>query len=229
MVPGILTKDRELVDADGEIVTDPPGEDRGDDDEIEIEEPDEDLDATLSDLDDQADDEADARLNLELDDYERAIQEIDDSQPARQVDQKREQAHGDAGAKGVAAAERIVLNAAREPVQQFGKSDPRVIGYVRVSGTGTPCGWCAMLISRGVVYRTKESAGEDNTWHDNCHCYAEPVYSMEQYESDPRFDLNREMSDLWPKVTKGFRGDKAISVWRHFIRYEWQPDQALAA
>ena len=227
LAPGLLNEDRELVDDDGSIVTQPP---LSNDDEIEIEEPDKDLDDDLDEIDDTSNEEVENRLiNLGPVNLGNKLKEIDDDKPAREVDQARDEAHTQAGARTAAVTEREVLNAGRETVATITKQDERVIGYARVSGTGHPCGWCAMLISRGVVYRSRESAGEDNSWHDNCHCYVEPVFTMEQYAEDSRFDLNREFSGLWGTVTAGLRGDKAIAKWRHFIRYEWQPSDAQAA
>lgn len=224
MTPEVLTDDRELVTGEGEVFTDPPPRD---DDEIEVEAPKEDLGKLLDDLDREQEDKAtDELFNSGPVVLEKKIREIDDSKPAKEVDQERDKAHSDAGARAGSAAEHVVLNGAREAITEIAKQDERVLGYVRLSGTGHPCGWCAMLISRGVVYRTKESAG-DNTWHPNCHCYAEPVFTMEQYTEDDRFDLNRELSKLWPKVTAGYRGDKAISVWRKYIRETWQPKTAV--
>ena len=88
-----------------------------------------------------------------------------------------------------------------------------------------------MLISRGAVYNSAKSAGrvgksrgprvDGETYHENCKCFAIPVYSQEEYDTDPRFSLNREMERLWPRVTDGKRGKDALSVWRKFIRQKF--------
>jgi len=117
------------------------------------------------------------------------------------------------------------------------KKQRKAIGYVRVSRTGTPCGWCAMLISRGFVpkskaYSSQVLAGptkaqldsgeypEGDKYHPNCHCYAEPVFSQSQVDSDPRFALNRQYAAEWQTVIKDQKltGDAAMTVWRKHIR-----------
>ncbi|MET9861968.1 hypothetical protein ABZY93_22125 [Streptomyces smyrnaeus] len=153
---------------------------------------------------------------------QRKVDELDTSAPADDVDRSRGDAHAQAGARQAAAAERVALNGGRSTVWSHAQRDRRVIGYIRLSRTGTPCGWCAMLISRGPVYRSERSAeyGDGDKYHDNCHCYAEPVYSREQYNSSPLYALNRRYGELWPQVTRGLSGKAALSAWRRFIRTE---------
>lgn len=143
-----------------------------------------------------------------------------------------EQAHSESGARQAAAAARIAMNGGRSTLWVVGSQDQRVVGWARVSRTGTPCGFCAMLLSRGFVtrdgkasgglYLTEASAGggyeEGDLFHDNCQCYAEQIFDSAQYKNDPRFDLNREYAELWPTVTDGYGGRDALNVWRRFIR-----------
>ena len=54
-----------------------------------------------------------------------------------------------------------------------------------------------MLISRGAVYRSDKSAskaiyGDGDLYHDNDHCYAMPVWSLQQYNESAIFELNRK-------------------------------------
>lgn len=153
---------------------------------------------------------------------------------ARKVqDQKRAQAaaaeaHKQAGAQQAAAASRLAQNGARSKLWEMSENDSRTVGYVRLSRTGTPCGWCAMLISRGPVYRSERSAtykGEGSAtyedgdkYHDNCNCYAMPIFSREQFSDSSLFDLNREYAEAWPRVTRGLSGKAAVSAWRRYIK-----------
>jgi hypothetical protein len=167
-----------------------------------------------------------------------------------QVDQGRGDAHDKAGNRQAAAAARNVMNGARSTLFLAADRDRRALGFVRVSRTGTPCGFCAMLISRGPVlkssgreaslYRSNEGTGPkaDGTivtygdmdlYHDNCQCYAVPVFSLQQFESDRVFALNRKYAELWPIVTKGLGGDAAITAWRRFIRQEARSRKAQEA
>lgn len=166
---------------------------------------------------------------------QRQVKEIDHSQPANEVDKKRDEAHKKSGSRQAAAADRLVKNGGRGMVYSLGQRDKKVKGYVRFSTTGTPCGWCAMLISRGLIlYRSESSAttksaraasvirGEaevGDKYHDNCKCIAVPVYGVKDYKSS-LFDLNREYAKLWPKVTKGYSGKAAVAVWRAYIRQQ---------
>jgi hypothetical protein len=205
----------------------------GDDTAIPIEEIDgitEDGDEVAQRLEVEAEEEARIVLTaLGPISLNRRVSEIDTTRPADEVDALRDEAHAKAGARQAAAADRIVKNAARSNVHSLGKRDKRVIGYVRVSQSGTPCGFCAMLISRGVIfYSSAESGGfatsdankraEGELYHDNCNCVAEPVYSMSHYENDPLFALNRDYSNLWPVVTKGLSGKEALTAWRRYFR-----------
>lgn len=128
-------------------------------------------------------------------------------------------------------AERIALNAGRGDLHDSAAKDPRAVGFVRVSGTGTPCGFCAMLISRGLIfYRDEFSAvftADGDLYHDNCKCYAMPVFSREQYRSDDfLFGINRLYARWWPQVTKNTGGKEALRVWRKFFRLtEGVPDE----
>jgi hypothetical protein len=155
-----------------------------------------------------------------------------------------EEAHRKSGARQASAAERIVMNGARSTQWGIASKDKRVLGWARVSRTGTPCGFCAMLISRGFtprsgLYRSKSNAGGQNLgydasyddgdlYHDNCHCYAEPIFSVEQYESD-QFALNRQYAQEWPKVTKGLGGNDALNAWRRHINRQRSAPVARAA
>ena len=139
---------------------------------------------------------------------------------AREADAQRDEAHRQAGMRQAAAAERLVLNGARDHMDETTTRDPRAIGYVRLSRTGTPCGWCAMLISRGPVYQSEQSAefSEGKAYHDNDKCYSMPVFSRDEYNSSPLFHLNRKYAEEWPRVTGGLGGKDALSVWRKHIR-----------
>jgi hypothetical protein len=163
----------------------------------------------------------------------RLIEDLDEGNPASEVDAARKEAHGKAGARQAAAAARVAMDGARSTVWTNASRDKRVIGYVRLSRTGTPCGWCAMLISRGFVkkgdgarqgdlYSSQKVAeySDGDKYHDNCQCYAEPVYSEQDIESSELFALNRKYGEQWPQVTKGLSGKAALSAWRRFIRTE---------
>jgi len=213
----------------------------GDDEAVRVEtefssDPDEEirrLEAEIAERDRLAEKEAELvmeQLGARL--LEKKLAEAEKAKEADDRDAVRDGAHTQAGARQAAAAERIVLNGARDEIAARIKRDRRVIGYVRLPRTGTPCGFCAMLISREVLYLSRATAGGrsantesvlmgasgDDDYHDNCHCYAEPVFSKADYRDSERFALNRQYSAEWPKVTKGLGGKAALAAWRRYIR-----------
>lgn len=204
----------------------------GGDEPIEVEE----LDG-LRESEEQIERQAEQETKVALDalgpkNLDRKLKDIDGEAPASEVDGQRADAHRKAGARQAAAASRLVQNGARSTVWNHAAKDKKAIGYVRVSTTGSPCGWCAMLISRGPVYKSEKSAtrafDDGDLYHDNCNCIAVPVFSLDQYESDPRFRLNREYAKQWPRVTEGLSGKAAVSAWRNYIRRQ-QASSAQAA
>lgn len=159
----------------------------------------------------------------------RILDDIDETAPANEVDAQRDEAHRKAGARQAAASERIVMDGARSTIWGIADRDHRAIGWVRVSRTGTPCGWCAMLISRGPVYRSRTSATfaggasgytDGDKYHDNCHCFAMPVFGFDEYRNSDLFALNRQYAEEWPRVTAGLSGKAAVSAWRRHIRLQ---------
>lgn len=171
----------------------------------------------------------DALTNLGANNQTKKVRKLDTSLPASEIDKQRDQIHEDVGNRQASSVERMTLNGARSELWSLSSRDKRVIGYVRLSRTGTPCGWCAMLISRGPVYRSEASASfkggaavysDGNTYHDNCHCYAVPVFGVQQFDNSELFDLNRKYAEEWPRVTRGLSGKAALSAWRYFIRQQ---------
>jgi hypothetical protein len=170
------------------------------------------------------------------------------AEDADTTDKARQQAHKDAGNRQAAAAARNTMNGARGPLFEVGSSDGAALGFVRVSKTGTPCGFCAMLISRGFIakspvgsslFKSNEGTGEraDGTivtygdldlYHDNCQCYAVPIFSMAQLKS-VQFAINREYAALWPAVTQGLGGKAALRVWRRHFRNQAKSHKSQVA
>lgn len=66
-----------------------------------------------------------------------------------------------------AAADCIGLNTVR---------DGRKPRYARVPDGAETCAFCIMLASRGPVYRSADTAGEGNHFHDNCDCRIVPIW-----------------------------------------------------
>lgn len=236
-------------------VDDPVDADDDDDDEAEADE----LDRILLEEIEGLESEIEEAERLIEEEIERALSALgpanmdskmaDIPDDSEDLDADREQAHKEAGRRQAATAAREVMNGARGTVYAIGDRDPKAIGFVRASRTGTPCGFCAMLISRGFIpkspssslYRSSQGTGvkadgsivtygDLDLYHDNCQCYAIPVFDRASLAGD-QFAINRKYAELWPIVTKGLGGKSAITAWRRFIRQEAQsqkPQEAAA-
>lgn len=114
-----------------------------------------------------------------------------------------------ARADRAAATMKAAQSGARDTINTLANRDPRAIGWVRVPHHPTPCGWCLMLASRGIIlYRSAASAR--SAWHENCHCTAEPVFSRDHYFTSPLFAKNRALYFLWQEhgYGKGQQGER---------------------
>lgn len=146
-----------------------------------------------------------------------------------QLDAAREEASAMVG-RGVAAhGERIVQNGGRHAETAKGRRDPRVKGFVRVhfpEGDVNPCGFCALLISRGIdeIYTSKgiaDGGANFDDFHAGCHCRAVEVYSASAYETDAQYALNREYRKLWDTEFRDqYAGNNAagVAAWRRRFR-----------
>lgn len=151
---------------------------------------------------------------------ERKSKDIDPDTPVSEADEERRRLHLASGSQQAAAGGRVTMNGSRNTTFQIASKDSRVVGWVRQSQTGSPCYWCAMLISRGVLYKSRESAGgiEANQFHDNCYCVAVPVFDAEHVKNSDNFAMNRYYHELWEKHISGkYGGDRAMSEWRKLI------------
>lgn len=112
-----------------------------------------------------------------------------------------------AQAKSAASGMRHVLNGGRDTIINTIDSDPRALGFARAV-SGKPCHFCAMLASRGPVYKSQQSGGFQA--HDHCSCAVEPVYRR-----DADWPAgSRRYQELWDEVTAGKSGGEAISAFR---------------
>lgn len=205
----------DLGGAPDDLMDEPPLELGDDNDVIEVEDIG-DIGALIDDSNEAALEEAGLVLDaLGTDNLLKKLEEIDKGGTLT-----AEEAHALAGNRGAAAAVRIMQNAARGLVYDMADTDARVLGYARFSTTGEPCGWCAMLIARGPVYKSAASAAaqerdgarridletsqalsEADKYHDNCRCVAVPIFAVDQYDS-PIYRQSRELRALYDSLKK---------------------------
>jgi len=76
------------------------------------------------------------------------------------------------------ALDRLVKQAARRTIDESVRHDPAKPRYARVPCGPAPCAFCRMLASRGYVYYTAGTAGDNWTsFHrGNCHCVPVPQW-----------------------------------------------------
>lgn len=86
-------------------------------------------------------------------------------------------------------ASRIALEGGRQTIAQAVHNDPVAVGWFRVTD-GKPCAFCALMASRGVVYKNERTAGRtansrftgegEFKFHNDCGCSAAPAFSKDQ-------------------------------------------------
>jgi len=113
--------------------------------------------------------------------------------------------------KSGSAVTRHTLNGGRETITQTGLADPAAEGFARVTD-GDPCAFCAMLASRGAVYKSEATANFKP--HDRCGCQPEPVFDVQRYKMTPHM---RELNALWVSSTAGKSGKDAVNAFRRAL------------
>lgn len=131
----------------------------------------------------------------------------------------------------VTTVTRHVKSGARRQAIGLSLVDAQAQGWARTSDGTSSCSFCLMLISRGPVYRSRESAelrSDAKTFHNRCDCVAVPVFNKKSF---PGRDEYLSASKLWAKSTKGKSGPAALAAFRLAIT-EIAPggqDAAIAA
>lgn len=93
-------------------------------------------------------------------------------------------------------AMRLSLAGGRRQLLGAVEADTAALGWARVS-SGAPCAFCAMLLSRGPVYKTQRTASFQS--HPSCGCTAEPFFKSDQ----PWPPGARSAKAFWNSVTPG--------------------------
>jgi hypothetical protein len=172
------------------------------------------------------------------------VRQNEDMTPGEALDALNE-SHGNAGSMGAGKVDKYGISAGRDAIDDAIRHDGRVEMFARKCGPN-PCYWCAMLASRGFVYKKSSGSTTKRTttvggaagnfeegldgrpldvrkFHDNCHC---TIISRWDLQSKLPQD-NQFYKDAWKDVTAGLGGKAAMSAWRSWM-YARQRD-ALAA
>ena len=121
--------------------------------------------------------------------------------------QTQDQAMNNAGVLLSGATSRLALQPARETIVDAVQSDREAVGWVRITGP-KPCAWCAMLASRGPVYKSEKTAGFRA--HDHCSCMPAAAMSGDEVW----LQHGKDLRDQWDEVTAAHSGDAALNAWR---------------
>ena len=128
-----------------------------------------------------------------------------------------ETAHDTAGSIGSGTVDAAGMAGGRNAILDAIRNDRLVLAVAR--GTGPdPCAFCAMLASRGFVYKSEATAGVGDSeaivkYHIHCHCY--PIFRFIRASELPPH--NRYYQEKWIDVTDGYSGHDAVKAWRRWI------------
>lgn len=128
-----------------------------------------------------------------------------------------ETAHSSAGSIGSGTVDAAGIASGRDATLAAIRDDRLVLAVAR--GTGPdPCAFCAMLASRGFVYKSEATAGVGDSesivkYHIHCHCY--PIFRFVRASELP--PLNAYFQEKWTDVTDDYSGHDAVKAWRRWI------------
>lgn len=109
---------------------------------------------------------------------------------------------------------KMVMDTGRSTVIDAVHRDRKAKGWARIpepthSKSGT-CAFCALLATRGLVYKSKTSG--DFRAHDGCECHAEPVFNA--YEPSAQV---REWQALYASSTRSVTGKAKRTAFRQAL------------
>lgn len=118
---------------------------------------------------------------------------------------------------------RLAEQGGRDALADARENDPEVIGYYRKTDPD-PCGFCAMLASRGLVYtEDRNSSRGSRTWvdeqnpdqyHPDCHCQTLPLFRGQSMPAEDRRRAD-EYARMW-RDTEG-SGETQLKNFRDAI------------
>lgn len=91
-----------------------------------------------------------------------------------------------------------VLAGSRHAIRDGARNDPQALGYARVATGSETCAFCILLVSRGPVYKTRNTAllrdGAGEPYHPHCDCEVVPVFRKDSW---PGREQYVEAKALW--------------------------------
>ena len=130
-----------------------------------------------------------------------------------------QQAMDAAAVRMVGSTQFLALEGGRSVMNQSVAADERATGWSRVTDDD-PCAWCAMLASRGPVYKSAQTAGDPrqggDRYHDHCACQAWPAFTLDE----PFIGIAEKLYDDWLRETRGHGGRHAVNAFRRWWESE---------
>jgi len=126
-----------------------------------------------------------------------------------------EDVHASAGSIGSGTVDQLGMDGGRQVINHAIRRD-RLVQLVARGTSADPCAFCAMLASRGFVYKSEKTAyvGDDvEKVHINCHCF--PIVRFTRESQLP--EMNAYFQEKWREVTQGRSGSDATKAWRRWI------------
>ncbi|MFJ4785149.1 hypothetical protein [Streptomyces sp. NPDC088794] len=144
-----------------------------------------------------------------------------------------QQAMDAAAVRMVGSTQYLALEGARSVISKSVDSDDQATGWSRVTDAD-PCAWCAMLASRGPIYKSERTAGRDQNarfegdgafkYHDHCACQAWPAFTLDE----PFIGIAEKLYDDWLRETRGTGGKRAVNAFRRWWEAEGRSAYATA-
>ena len=133
-----------------------------------------------------------------------------------------EQANANALSSTIRASQRHVANGGRGTIINAAKRDKSAKGWARLTDS-KPCSFCAMLASRGPVYKSEQTSRFRS--HDGCGCSAVPVVDLEA-PWPGRAEEFRKLYDenISGKYSGGDGNNDAVKAWKQFYDRKVEPD-----
>lgn len=119
------------------------------------------------------------------------------------------------------AAQRLVVNTGRETLTRAVSADQYAVGWARIPTGPKTCAFCALMCSRGGVYRSERAAGRDANarfvgegefkFHDRDDCAVVAVFRGQRYEPSEQIQA---WDELYQETTGAESGEGKLRAFR---------------
>lgn len=111
--------------------------------------------------------------------------------------------------------QRMIADAGRNTISGSSVADRVRVGWARIPRLGC-CAFCGLLASRGAVYKSAETAGRGNEYHNHCRCVVVPKFP--NGDNDYLTTTQRHFEDLYSEALSDVNGrvsfKETLKTWR---------------